>query len=154
MGFYQVKSSALVKRYVHEIGSGFIQSLLDPVSGNTISLSHISFVEVASALGRKYRGGVITLMERNIAYSVLKRHFLLEYHLVEVNQSVLSLAADLTQQHPLRAYDAIQLASALIVNADLLSHALPPLVFVCADAKLCLAAIAEGLVTDNPNLHP
>ena len=84
MGFYQVKSSALVKRYVHEIGSGFIQSLLDPVSGNTISLSHISF----------------------------------------------------------------------IVNADLLSHALPPLVFVCADAKLCLAAIAEGLVTDNPNLHP
>ncbi len=53
----------------------------------------------------------------------------------------------------LRAYAAIQLASALESNDRLLADALPPLTFVSADQRLLTAASAEGLATEDPNLH-
>lgn len=34
-----------------------------------------------------------------------------------------------------------------------LANQLPPLIFVSADNRLCAAATAEGLTSDNPNLH-
>jgi len=53
----------------------------------------------------------------------------------------------------LRAYDAVQLASALIANQALTLRQLPPLTFVSADDRLIKVAMAEGLATENPNLH-
>jgi uncharacterized protein len=61
---------------------------------------------------------------------------------------------DLIQRYPLRAYDAVQLATAMVVNQSLAAHGLPPLYFVSADDRLITAAQAEGLTTDNPNSHP
>ena len=57
-------------------------------------------------------------------------------------------------RHPLRAYDAVQLASALIVNRALQAAHLAPLIFLSADGHLNTAATAEGLAVDNPNFHP
>jgi hypothetical protein len=62
-------------------------------------------------------------------------------------------AMQLTQNHRLRDYDAVQLAVALIVNAQYVVAGLPELTFV-ADHDLVSAAHAEGLAADNPNLHP
>lgn len=59
-----------------------------------------------------------------------------------------------TQNHRLRGYDAIHLATALTVNAALTAANLPPLIFVAADDDLLAAARAEGLATENPNYHP
>lgn len=58
------------------------------------------------------------------------------------------------ETYPLRAGDAIQLASAItsrtiIQNADLTAP-----IFLASDNKLLDAAIAEGFTTDNPLLHP
>lgn len=59
MTIYYADSSALVKRYVAETGSGWIQALCDPAAGHTIALAHIGLVEIAAALGVKHRQGLL-----------------------------------------------------------------------------------------------
>jgi hypothetical protein len=54
----------------------------------------------------------------------------------------------------LRAYDAVQLASALVVSEALAEADLSAPTFVSADDHLLAVARTEGLHTDNPNLHP
>jgi len=55
---------------------------------------------------------------------------------------------------PLRAYDAVPLAFASIVNQSLIAHGLPPLIFVTADDRLITATRGDAMTTENPNLHP
>jgi hypothetical protein len=70
---------------------------------------------------------------------------------VRLDDSMVSQAAELTQRHPLRGYDAVHLASALALDLSLKAAGLPPAVFVSADEVLCEAARAEGLEVVNPN---
>jgi hypothetical protein len=63
-------------------------------------------------------------------------------------------ACQLANKHPLRAYDAVQLATAWLSNQALLRMGEPPLTFICADNNLIAIAHGEGLLTDNPNFHP
>jgi hypothetical protein len=60
----------------------------------------------------------------------------------------------LLESYPLRAYDAVQLASALLTHDTLQVIGLPPPTFLAADDRLLATAEAEGLATDNPNAHP
>ncbi len=60
----------------------------------------------------------------------------------------------LANTHRLRAYDAVQLATALDLHKDWTAHRLGTFVFVFADRNLNAAAIAEGLTVDDPNSHP
>ena len=63
----------------------------------------------------------------------------------------MTTARRLATQHPLRAYDAVQLATAWLLNRDLLDDSQAPLTFVCADDRLVAIAQAEGLLTETPN---
>jgi predicted nucleic acid-binding protein len=56
--------------------------------------------------------------------------------------------------HPLRAYDAVQLAAALSLRTQIAVLGLSAPTFISADKDLRQAAIREGLNTDDPNLHP
>lgn len=69
---------------------------------------------------------------------------------VSLNRSVLVAAQNALLQYTLRAYDAVQLASALEANGRLVSAGQPPLIFVCADTRLLTTAASEGLATHNP----
>jgi hypothetical protein len=60
----------------------------------------------------------------------------------------------LTGAHPLRAYDAIQLAAALRLRTEYDLAGLPPPVFVSSDQTLNQAAGAEGLIVEDPLMHP
>jgi hypothetical protein len=53
-------SSAIVKRYVNEIGTPWVLSLLAPAAGNRIYVARITSVEVVSAVTRRQRGGSLT----------------------------------------------------------------------------------------------
>ena len=64
------------------------------------------------------------------------------------------LSVYLTQNHRLRGYDAVQLATAMAADQTFLGAGLLPVTFVAADSDLLAAAQAEGLSTDNPNLYP
>jgi predicted nucleic acid-binding protein len=61
-------------------------------------------------------------------------------------------AAHLTQRHPLKAYDAVQLAVALRQQRAMAAYHLP-LTFVSGDERLLEAARAEGLSVENPFDH-
>jgi len=54
----------------------------------------------------------------------------------------------------LRAYDAVQLAAALEVKRIYQTGGLGPVILVSADQELNAAAVAEGLLVDDPNSHP
>jgi uncharacterized protein len=83
-----------------------------------------------------------------------RQHCATEYRFVELDLNVVGLARDLLDRHPLRAYDAVQLASALRASRALQATHLPSLLFLSADDRLTAAATHEGLATDNPNTHP
>jgi len=73
------------------------------------------------------------------------------YQVISTDRKVINQATDLTDRHPLRAYDAVQLATALRL-AEALDEEGLSLTFVSADARLCTAAEQEGLAMVNPNL--
>lgn len=150
---YFLDSSAIVKRYALEVGTSWVNTICDPTAGNVIAISHIGLAEVAAALAAKQRAG--TLSNQN--YQQTMAQFIgdanRQYTAVIVDALLVDLAVDLTRKQKLRGCDAIQLASALTINASLTSQQLLPLIFVAADSDLLAAASAEGLIVENPNAH-
>ncbi len=151
MAYYQVDSSGIIKRYVKETGSEWIKSICHADSGNQISLATITKVEVASAFCRRCREGTVTEKDRDRILNSFLFDCSNQYWLTELNTTMINKAIELTKHHPLRAYDAVQLAVALIINQALLTRELPALKFVSADDRLCSAALVEGLSVENPN---
>jgi hypothetical protein len=60
----------------------------------------------------------------------------------------------LAETHELRAYDAVQLACALELNGRWLAAGFPGITLISADQDLNTAATTEGLLVEDPNLHP
>ena len=54
---YFLDSSALVKRYVAEVGTAWIQAMTVPAARNALLIARITWVEVLSALIRRQREG-------------------------------------------------------------------------------------------------
>jgi predicted nucleic acid-binding protein len=151
---YHLDASALVKRYAPEPGSDWVLEITEPTAGHTIILAEITLAEVAAALAAKHRAPQgLTLEERDRALSRFLQDCAETFLLLQVDRSVIDQAVELTQSHRLRGYDAVQLATALIANDDLVEQEHPPLVFVASDNDLLAAARAEGLTADNPLEH-
>lgn len=146
-------ASAVVKRYVSEMGSAWVQALCSNEE-NTLIMAEITLAEVASAFARATRGGRISAEERLSYLDLFIGDCAERYRLVATERTIIDRAVDLTQSHYLRGYDAVHLATALAMNTELLQRQLPPLTFVAADEDLLKAAEAEGLAIGNPNLHP
>jgi len=154
MTTYYFDTSALSKRYVRETGSAWVCMVLDPTAGHTLLTARITMVEIYSALARRKREGSVSPADCEIAAHAFASHSATQYEFVEFDLNVVNLARDLLERYPLRAYDAVQLASALIADRALQAVRLSPLVFSSADDRLNMAAAGEGLAVDNPNHHP
>jgi hypothetical protein len=154
MAHYYADSSVLVKRHVHETGTTWFRALAEPTAGNVIITARISMVEVYSALNRRLREARLGIVD----YAQLVTDFVVtcaaEYELVELTLPVVERARSLLERYPLRAYDAVQLASALMAHDTLQTAGLSPLTFLAADGRLLSVAQAENLATDNPHAHP
>ena len=117
-------------------------------------LSEITLAEVAAALAAKQRAPQgISRSERDRALGLFFQECRDRFTPLKVDRRVIDLAVELALCHPLRGYDAVQLATAWLANEDLLASELSPLVFVSADKDLVVAAQAEGLNAENPNLY-
>nr|WP_275974183.1 type II toxin-antitoxin system VapC family toxin [Argonema galeatum] len=147
-------TSALVKRYIPETGTDWILSITDPATGKDLAIAQITWVEVLSALSRRQRQGSISADRFDLTLQDFRVDFENLYQVIEVDRSLIEIAGQLVIQYPLRAYDAVQLASALRVQSLLASLPDIELVFVTADDRLINVAQTEGLVTDNPNNYP
>ena len=148
-------ASALAKRYITETGSHWINMLLNPTANHLVAIAEITQVEVAAALAARHRApGGISRQMRDSAVNLLAKHCQQEYQLMALTPLILDRAVYLTQNHRLRGYDAVQLATAIATNHIFLEAGFTSLTFITADADLLKAAQAEGLHTDNPNLYP
>ena len=158
MAFYYFDASALVKYYVTEPGSTWVRYLVearDPETAqwvHTVFVAEITRVEVAAGLAVIERTGRIRRAQRDREYRRFVSQFVSRYAVLPLATADLEYAADLTQQYPLKAYDAVQLAVALRYARILAAFGLP-LIFVSGDAVLLATARAEGLPTDNPFDH-
>ena len=153
MGSLYLDSSAVVKYYIAETGSTWVQQIVDDRE-NTVTVSQLTAVEVAAAVERRRRAKEISQRHRVRTLARLGIDFRQRYSIAQVSDPIVELAVELTGRHPLRAYDALQLATALLLDRILRGHRLPPLTFVCADKALCSAARAEGMDAENPNGYP
>ena len=135
---YFLDASALVKRYVAERGSDVVRGLVR--RHRPLAASRISSVEIPAAVWKRARSGdVASDAAKRIAARVGSD--LAEMRVVEVRAGLLERAADLVARRPLRAYDAVQIASA----AWLATETGLAITFTCADAGLAQVAKAEGL---------
>ncbi len=154
MSVYFLDSSALVKRYVTEIGSSWIHTLARATAGNSLVIARITWVEVLGALARRQREGNLSPDDVQQAIQLFRYDLDTQYQVVELDIPLTETAGTLITRHPLRAYDAVQLASALRVQTERDRMKAPSLRFVAADDRLATIAKAEGLRTENPNNHP
>jgi uncharacterized protein len=158
MAFYYFDASALVKYCVTEPGSTWVRQVIDeqdPVSGQAhhiILVAEITRVEVAAGLAVIERVGQIRRAERDRAYRRFMSQLAHRYAIMPLSPDDFATAAYLTQEHPLKAYDAIQLATALRSHRLVADHQLA-FTFVTGDTPLMAAAQAEELFTDNPFDH-
>ena len=152
-GFF-CDSSAIVKRYVNETGSNFVDNLADLKNGNLVLLARITRVEFAAAIARRLKNGSVTTADTQNALAAFQHDLANNYFTVEITSFLLSAATTLATKHALRGYDAVQLAAALEANDERIANGLPPLTLVSADKELNTAAQAEGLNVENPNNYP
>ncbi len=149
MGYF-FDTSALLKRYVREKGTPWVEAVVsDPDS--VIYVAQITKVEVVSAIYRRLREGFLSPLGADDAMLLFRRHIKYQYNLVRFTNRVIIQAQHLSAQSPLRSLDAIQLASAIIVNQGIARGGLPPQTFVCADTRLLTVAATEGMTPLDPN---
>ena len=143
-------TSALIKRYVREVGSGRVDALL---VREAVAVSSLIRVEVASALARRTREGLLTAERRDDLHTKFLDD-LQGFVVVDLDEGVLTRAADLartsTPNAPLRALDAIHLASALVAFEAQRPEDGSGQVFVTSDRQLRRAAEHAGLTTLDP----
>lgn len=153
MAVYFFDSSGIVKNYISEQGSAWIKTLADPLAGNTLYLAEITGAELVSAIVRRQRRGATTLPDATAAIAAFRADFAQAYFRLDITPILVANAMSLVEQHGLRGYDSVQLAAALELRDLCAASGLSLPIFIAADAELNSAAIAEGLVVDNPNSH-
>jgi len=135
-------SSALAKRYIDEPGWPQVRATLQ--AADELLLSVIAFPEVVAALNRNRRDGKLT----DDQYEVAKRRATADFKdatVITLDAEVMQSTIRCLEQAPLRAADAIHVASALEANADC---------FVSADRRQCRAAKAMGLRVERIRTAP
>ena len=128
-------ASALVKLFVPEADSDALNHQLEGLSD--VVLPDLAMTELASALSRRMREGVLASADARRVYAgAVRLHATLQS--AELTPPVHRRAERLmlSQASPLRALDALHLATALVVGAETI---------VTFDARLRAAAESQGL---------
>lgn len=166
MAIYFFDSSGLVKRYVAETGTAWVQGITDPAAGHQIYIAQITGVEVIAAINRRVSltgPAHIPRADADKAIAEFRLDYADQYSAIEITDQIITAAMAFAETHVLRAYDAVQLAAAVAINNQLVAEnaALgtaapigPVLTLISSDIDLNTAAAAEGLTVDDPLSHP
>lgn len=139
-------TSALVKLYVEEEGTARVIGLIESSAGFRAVILDIAPIEARSAIRRREREGDISRSEADRILRRIDDDAASFFEVLPSSAAVIQEAARLLDRHPLRAYDAMQLAGCRIASRG----APGPWKFACADNRLCAAAEREGLTPENP----
>ena len=130
-------TSALIPLLVAEPGSEAAGEMWDQAL-RVVSV-RLARVEARAALGQAVRVGRLTRATARRLVNELDG-LLAQLDLVEIDEILVRTAADLADNHELRAYDAVHLAGALTVGPE-------DVVLVAGDHALLAAAHDAGLAT-------
>ena len=133
-----VDTSTIIKLVIDERGSDRAREIWN--SADTLASVSLVEVEARAALAAARRAKRVTAAEHRRARTALDS-LLDQLDTIAVTDAVVGHASDLAEKHGLRGYDAVHLAGAKLVNADLLTS---------ADEALCQAAANEGIRVANP----
>ena len=149
MASVYLDTSALIKLYVEEEGTERVVAITDDFDGVQVIILDVTPLEARSAVRRRQREGDISGADADRILDRIEDDTSSSFLVQPSTSAVIEGAARLIDRHPLRAYDALQLAGCLVIR-DIVPG---PLTFVCADVRLCGAAELEGLTVLNPTLH-
>ena len=139
-----IDTSALAKRYVQEPGSEELEELILSIA-TEIFVSTLAFVEFASAMGRKLRNKEMKKAEVGRAVKELEKDWSELFTKIPLEDTLAEAAASIAVEHSLKGADAVHIASAQLMGADL---------FVASDNKLIAAAKKIGINSYNPESGP
>jgi len=123
---------------VPETGSAWIQALSAQETGNSLFIARITWVEVLSALARREWEGSLTPTDRTLIIQKFRSDLNDQYPVIEFDAKLAETAGQLVGQYPLRAYDAVQLASVLRIQPAFVTTQSTSLIFLTADNRLML----------------
>ena len=146
MASFYFDTSALLKLYVEEEGTAKMLSLARGDEANRLIILDLTAVEARSAIRRREREDDISGSDASLILKQIEEDRSSIFLIQPSGSEVIEEAARLLDRHPLKAYDAIQLAGCLAACYGVP----PPVTFVCADVRLCHAAQLEGLSVLNP----
>ncbi len=106
-------TSALVKLYAEEEGTEVVERAVE--EAELVATSVVAYAEARAALARKHREGVFSDEERREAVEALDEDWE-TFEKPEVTEDLAREAGDLAEEHALRGFDAIHLASALLAR--------------------------------------
>lgn len=150
MTAYYLDASAAVKGYVAERGSSKVLQILDGSTDHELHLGRISVIEVFAAL---YRRASVTggdTEEISVAVAQLREDVRGLYKIIESGIATAERSVEVAEGHRLRAYDCLQLATALLLQEQRVAFGLSPLVLVSSDQELNAAAATEGMLVEDP----
>jgi uncharacterized protein len=138
-------TSALVKLYADEEGSEEVRRAVR--FADLIATNLIAYAETRASLARKSRSSEIS----RPVFTRCRRDFERDWQTLNrlpIDEVLVRKAAELAEQHALRALDALHLASA----DSLLTALRDRVTFACFDSRLNAAAEAQGfeLLTRRP----
>lgn len=82
MSHYYLDASALVKRYVDEVGSDWLRTTIAPAQPSLLFTSRMTVVEVISAFARRAREGSLSSEELATARNAFRGDCLNEYQII------------------------------------------------------------------------
>ena len=102
-------SSALVKRYIKEIGTDHVNAIFS--SSPLMAASKLAYPEILSAFMRKRRADELS---RSLLHSVMNKfeNDWTSFFVIELSDEVLRPAKRIIEKYALKAADAVHLASA------------------------------------------
>ncbi len=132
-------TSALVKLYIVEEGSDLTRRAAN--EADTLAVSRIAWAEFYAALARRARMVPADEPALDEAREALSSQWP-DFIVVDVSQRIVEIAGDHAELYALRAYDAVQLATA----SHLASQTAHPVKFACFDRRLTKAATTQNLL--------
>lgn len=142
-------TSALVKLYVEEEGSTEVRQHVDKAL--LVATSKVAYAEARAAFARCWREGLLL----ETAYRSVAANLAADwpsYYVLELTDALVIKAGELAERYALRGFDAIHLASVLVL-VEKLTGKCPrdALIAGCWDSRLAAALRSSGIpVFPNP----
>jgi len=132
-------TSALVTLFLVDEGGSSRAQTIWRAADERVSVNLVE-VEARSTFASAHRGARLTETQHRLA--VVGLGVLLDgLTAITPTDELVAVAGDLAADEGLTGYDAVHLATALAVRAE---------VFACADTRLCRAASSQGMTVANP----